>query len=470
MNQFNRKYKLIETYSLLLIDLICILAAYACALFFYRHKHGVNSADYIAGILLMLFCLLYTLVIDWNREFFSRGYYVEAVAILKYEICMVIATGFILFVIKQAGSTSRGVYGFFAIFNFMLTYTAHIIFKKYMQTFYRAGRSSDKVLIVTTSDMLDQVMSDVKQDAAWSYEVTALAILDQDRTGEYIDEIPVAACAENLFEKVQHSELDVVFIHLPDYSRDKIKQIITGFEKMGVTCHYSVDIMGLESPGKSAGRFAGYMVITYAAAVFDYRRMLVKRCMDIVGGVIGMTVTIVLTPFIALAIKCNSKGPVLFSQVRIGKNGRRFKMYKFRSMYIDAEERKKELEARNEIQGLMFKIENDPRITKVGKFLRKTSLDELPQFYNIVKGDMSLVGTRPPTCDEFEKYDIEYRRRLSITPGLTGMWQVNGRSDITDFDEVVKYDLEYIDNWSITLDVKILLQTIGVVLFGKGSK
>ena len=139
-------------------------------------------------------------------------------------------------------------------------------------------------------------------------------------------------------------------------------------------------------------------------------------------------------------------------------------------MYIDAEERKKELASQNEMQGLMFKMENDPRITRVGKISRKTSLDELPQFFNILKGDMSLVGTRPPTCDELEKYDIEYRRRSSITPGLTGMWQVSGRSDITDFDEVVKLDLEYIDNWSISLDIKILFQTVAVVLFGKGSR
>ncbi|MBQ8592552.1 MAG: sugar transferase [Lachnospiraceae bacterium] len=470
MNQFNRKYKLIETYSLLLIDVLCILGAYVCALFLYRHKHVVNATDYTVGILLMLFCLLYTLVIDWNREFFSRGYYVEAVAILKYELSMIIATGFILFVIKEAGNTSRGVYGYFAIINFVLTYLVHIAFKKYMQTFYRAGRNSDKVLIVTTSELIDKVLADIKKDAAWSYKVTAIALLDKNMTGNCVEDIPVVADGKTLFENVQHSELDVVFIHLPDDSRDKVKKIISGFEKMGVTCHYSVDIMGIELPGKSAGRFAGYMVITYAAAVFDYRRMLVKRFMDIVGGIVGLTITAILTPFIALAIKCNSRGPVFFSQMRIGKNGRRFKMYKFRSMYIDAEERKKELEAQNEIKGLMFKMENDPRITKVGKFLRKTSLDELPQFYNILKGDMSLVGTRPPTCDEFEQYDIEYRRRLSITPGLTGMWQVSGRSDITDFDEVVKYDLEYIDNWSITLDIKILLQTIGVVLFGKGSK
>ena len=140
------------------------------------------------------------------------------------------------------------------------------------------------------------------------------------------------------------------------------------------------------------------------------------------------------------------------------------------AMYVDAESRKEELRKNNEMEGRMFKMKDDPRITPVGRFLRKTSLDELPQFYNVLKGDMSLVGTRPPTEDEFEHYSPHYRRRLSITPGLTGMWQVSGRSDITDFDEVVRLDLEYIDNWSLLLDVKILLQTIGVVLTGKGSK
>ena len=137
---------------------------------------------------------------------------------------------------------------------------------------------------------------------------------------------------------------------------------------------------------------------------------------------------------------------------------------------MDAEERKKELEAQNEMQGLMFKMENDPRITKVGRFIRKTSIDELPQFFNIVKGDMSLVGTRPPTEAEFEQYNSHYRRRISMTPGLTGLWQISGRSEIVDFDEVVRLDLEYIDNWTLGLDIKILFRTVWVVLAGKGSK
>ena len=184
---------------------------------------------------------------------------------------------------------------------------------------------------------------------------------------------------------------------------------------------------------------------------------------------VGLIITAVITPFVALAIRIESPGPIFFAQERVGRNGRRFKIYKFRSMYIDAEERKKELMEKNQMSGLMFKMDDDPRITKVGKFIRKTSIDELPQFYNILIGQMSLVGTRPPTVDEFNQYNLHYKRRLSMTPGLTGMWQVSGRSSITDFDEVVKLDLEYIDNWSVGLDIKILFMTVVTVLFRRGA-
>ena len=264
--------------------------------------------------------------------------------------------------------------------------------------------------------------------------------------------------------------LDEVFISLPDEDMSYVKHIIYDLESMGVACHYNIDIIERPSKEVRVGSFAGFTVVTYSINHFDYRRMVVKRMIDIVGGLVGCLITVAVTPFVAVAIKLDSPGPVLFAQTRIGKNGRRFKIYKFRSMYIDAEARKKELEVLNEMQGLMFKMENDPRITKVGKFIRKTSIDELPQFFNIVKGDMSLVGTRPPTEGEFEQYNSHYRRRISMTPGLTGLWQISGRSEIVDFDEVVKLDLEYIDNWTLGLDIKILFQTVWVVLTGRGSK
>ena len=195
-----------------------------------------------------------------------------------------------------------------------------------------------------------------------------------------------------------------------------------------------------------------------------------KRLLDIIGAIVGLIITAVVTIVIGPLIKLESPGPLFFSQKRVGRNGRIFKIYKFRSMYADAEKRKKELMEQNEMNGLMFKMTDDPRITKIGKFIRKTSLDELPQFWNVLKGDMSLVGTRPPTVDEFQQYEWYHKRRLSMTPGLTGVWQVSGRSDITDFEEIVSMDVEYIKNWSFKRDIKIILKTIRVVLHSDGAR
>ena len=161
---------------------------------------------------------------------------------------------------------------------------------------------------------------------------------------------------------------------------------------------------------------------------------------------------------------------LFFRQQRVGLNGRIFNMYKLRSMYVDAEERKKELMDRNEMNGLMFKMENDPRITRVGRFIRRTSIDELPQFFNVLKGDMSLVGTRPPTVDEYRQYESHHKRRLSMKPGITGLWQVSGRSDIENFEDVVKLDVQYIDHWSLGLDLKLLCKTVAVVFAGRGAR
>ena len=202
----------------------------------------------------------------------------------------------------------------------------------------------------------------------------------------------------------------------------------------------------------------------------EYNKLLIKRLIDIVGAIVGIAITVVVTIFLAPILLIESPGPLFFKQRRVGRNGRFFYMYKFRSMYRDAEARKKELMDKNEMNGLMFKMTDDPRITKVGKFIRKTSIDELPQFFNVLKGDMSLVGTRPPTVDEFQQYEGHHKRRLSMKPGITGLWQVSGRSDIEDFEEVVMLDLQYIDNWCISEDFKILAKTVKVIIFGSGAR
>ncbi len=191
-----------------------------------------------------------------------------------------------------------------------------------------------------------------------------------------------------------------------------------------------------------------------------------KRLMDIVGSLVGLLITAIIFPFIAIAIKLDSRGPIFFGQIRCSQMGKRFKMWKFRSMVTDAEARK-HLVA-NEAEGAIFKAKNDPRITRVGRILRKTSLDELPQFWNVLKGEMSLVGTRPPTPDEVEKYEILQWQRLDIKPGMTGEWQVNGRSSVKNFEDIVQLDLKYQENWSLMYDIQLIFKTIWVI-FNKNS-
>jgi lipopolysaccharide/colanic/teichoic acid biosynthesis glycosyltransferase len=195
-------------------------------------------------------------------------------------------------------------------------------------------------------------------------------------------------------------------------------------------------------------------------------RSWLKRGLDIVGGIVGLLITGVIFVPIAIAIKLDSPGPIFFSQTRCGWLGKEFKILKFRSMCVDAEALKDKIP--NQAEGAFFKNKNDPRITRVGKFLRRTSLDELPQFWNVITGEMSLVGTRPPTPDEVERYDVPQWQRLDVKPGMTGEWQVNGRSRVSNFEEVIQLDLRYQENWSLGYDLQLIFKTI-LILFQKNS-
>ncbi len=239
---------------------------------------------------------------------------------------------------------------------------------------------------------------------------------------------------------------------------------------LGIDVSVDINSFGFTAlKNKKIQLLGDHSIVTFSTNFYKPSHIMMKRLLDILGAVVGLIicgiVSILLVPIIR-----RDGGPAIFAQKRVGQNGRIFTFYKFRSMYVDAEERKKDLLSQNQMQGGMFKMENDPRITPIGHFIRKTSLDELPQFYNVLIGDMSLVGTRPPTVDEFEKYTPGQKRRLSFKPGITGLWQVSGRSNITDFDDVVRLDLAYIDNWTIWSDIKILLKTVKVVLLREGSK
>ena len=209
--------------------------------------------------------------------------------------------------------------------------------------------------------------------------------------------------------------------------------------------------------------------MTIRTSNIDAAGLLYKRVLDLVGGVVGTVIFLINYPFVAIAIKFDSEGPVLYKQKRMGQHGRTFNLYKFRTMYQDADKRRQDLVANNVMNGAMFKMKDDPRITKVGRWLRKTSIDEIPQFLNVLTGEMSLVGTRPPMIEEVEEYKLEHLKRISNKPGITGLWQVSGRNIITDFDEIVDLDCKYSDNWRFSDDLKILLKTVVVVLQRKGA-
>ena len=468
----NQKKKVIEIYWLLFADLCSIIIAYSIAILLrYTKFKWVMDPDvhFMGCIGLLLFCTLFSFLIEWNRKFMERGLLVELGLVIRFNILLILATSGSLFAMKRSDDFSRLVMGYFIILNIIIQWLAHLLLKKLLRTYYLAENNRVKLMVVANAAVLEETVNRLSKNMELDYEIVALACLDSDKYHE-ISGIPVSSGKEGLMEMARQIPLDEVFLYIPGEDKEYVEEIIHNFESMGIICHYNIEIVSKQFYEIKVGTFCNYSVVTYSMYHIDYRRRMIKRFMDILGGLVGLLITAVFLPFVALAIKLESRGPVFFSQVRIGKNGRRFKIYKFRSMYLDAEERKKELEAQNEMQGLMFKMKKDPRITKVGKFLRKTSIDELPQFFNILRGDMSLVGTRPPTEDEFEKYNLYYRRRISMTPGLTGLWQVSGRSEIEDFDDVVRYDLEYIDKWSIGVDVKILLKTIAVVLFGRGAK
>jgi len=472
MNQSNSKLRTIEIYSVLIVDVLAIVCSYFLAHLFkfgtlqFRYKKEMYT---IVLLLIILFCLIYTLVVNHSDKFLKRGYLIEFVYITKYIACLSVVMASILFLTKMAEDYSRLMFGYFIVLCEIITFVFHAMLKKYMKSYYKDDKNQTKLLIISENECISDLNRLLTERIDIGYQIAGYVIWD-GISGDYEENITVLGDKNDYLEKVKLLPLDEVFIYLPNANKKQIREIINAFQTMGVVCHYNIDVADLHTNVRTIDNLAGFNVVTYSMNPADYNKRLLKRGMDIAGALFGSIITCILYPFIAIAVKTESKGPVLFRQKRVGRNGRVFSIYKFRSMYIDAEERKKELEAQNEMSGLMFKMDNDPRITKVGAFLRKTSLDELPQFFNILKGDMSLVGTRPPTVDEYERYDSHYKRRLSMTPGLTGLWQVSGRSEITDFDDVVRYDLEYIDNWSLTLDLKILFQTIGVVLLRKGSK
>ena len=349
---------------------------------------------------------------------------------------------------------------------------------------FHKGMPVRKTFVVTTRSQVRPVVRKIRQSVSEvNYQVEGLLLLDDDTDGLEDLRVPVFKISdEELLDDISHWWIDDVILVLDENTKYP-RQLIETFLLMGITVHTSLSVLD-EIPYSTVDvqELGEYKVLTNSIKFVSNRASIVKRMFDIAVGFLGVCATGVIFLFVAPAIYVKSPGPIFFAQPRIGQNGRVFKMYKFRSMYMDAEKRKAELMEKNKIQGrLMFKLDDDPRIIGsekkgkdgkpkgIGNFIRNTSLDEFPQFFNVLKGDMSLVGTRPPTVDEWIHYDPHHRVRMSAKPGITGMWQVSGRSEITDFEQVVALDQYYIEHWSLWLDLKILAKTVMVVAKHEGA-
>ncbi len=474
MNLYSRKYQFIEKAPQILVDLVCIVLSMALArVIRYGGIRTVGMSTEVFRQMMVVMFLVDLLVQYWTdgyAHYVKRGYLKEFKNVLMAALAMFVGTGFFVYAFRLEMGANRLVLLIGTALFVLLDFLARILAKRFMRGYFQRSSESEKLLVVTNEEALSDVLEHLGKDESWSYEIVGVAILDGVEKELGDGKYPLIYGRETVMDFAMSHAVDAVFFHCPGENRGNLEVLIQSFLAMGCICHDAVRMLNVDAPWTSLGKHIGYPVISYSLTHFDHRARLIKKVFDYFVGLVGSIVTILLIPIVGLAIKLDSKGPIFFAQWRIGKNGRRFKIYKFRSMVVDAEEQKKELMSQNEVEGLMFKMKRDPRITRVGAFLRKTSLDEFPQFFNILRGEMSLVGTRPPTEEEFKNYNVYYRRRLSLLPGLTGLWQVSGRSDIKDFEEVVKLDLQYIDNWSIGEDIKIIWKTIGVVLGRKGSE
>ena len=475
---YQRKNQIQELY-LCAVDALCTILSYFLAGFVrYRNLqvllHANNLSVIIPILLLVHVAAFYALKLQ--EGFYKRGPLYELKKVTEYAVVMFMGITVFSFSLKNTVDFSRLMIGYFVIINALLIWCVHQIEKGLLKRSYQNKKKASKVLLITTPAWVKQVLCDLQEERSWHFEITGIVLLDCEVSlAEHMefDGIPVVGNAKNYIEFAKLNVIDEAFIYTPEMKENEtmLKNMILDLENMGIVVQLNINIPDLGvKDSKRVYRLGKYYVIAFSSRFFDYRLVILKRLIDIIGAIVGLIITVIIGIVIAPFVLVESPGPLIFSQNRVGKNGRVFKFYKFRSMYRDAEERKKELLAQNEMDGGMFKMENDPRVTKVGRFLRKTSIDELPQFWNVLKGDMSLVGTRPPTVDEYEKYESYQKRRISFKPGITGLWQISGRSNIKSFEEVVQLDLEYIDNWTIWLDIKILCKTIVAVFRGIGAR
>jgi exopolysaccharide biosynthesis polyprenyl glycosylphosphotransferase len=397
----------------------------------------------------------------------SQGFYNHPVLCSRRDIlwplfkgCLITTIGLVLVMYILHLTAPRGVMVFFGAISFSLVYLKEELVRWALRSKFAQLQYKRRFILIATGSEIVRLRRELKERADPSVEIVAELSLG---------EAPLQQLAQRLHE---HSANGVIISARHIYF-EQVENAIKTCELEGIEAWLVADFFGTQISHARFDELLGYPLLVFRTTPETSWQGVAKQLMDFFGSLLLLVLLIVIPviPLIALAIKLTSPGPVFFRQQRSGLNGSPFTLYKFRTMVTNAEQFKHELEAMNEMSGPVFKVTNDPRVTPIGKFLRKYSLDELPQLFNVVRTEMSLVGPRPLPVDEVKRFeDLAHRRRLSVKPGLTCLWQISGRNQITDFKEWVRLDLEYIDHWSLWLDLKILIRTIPAVLVGTGAK
>ncbi|MCI9491945.1 MAG: sugar transferase [Lachnospiraceae bacterium] len=466
-----QKKSWVKHLDFLILDIICLEAAYygSCLIRLGNMKRLPLLMEYynrLAVVLLLLdICIVF--FFEAYTGILRRNRVQELKAVIMHCSVIFAALTVYMWALKQSEIYSRQIIFVFWGIAVVIEYFSRCVWKIYIRQRMIKGKKFSQLIVVTEECYAEECVSDFQHDRYKEFEVIGVVIVDKNRVGDQVCGVPVVACADTFLEYARINVVDEIFIN--GNTRESSEALANELLELGLTVHFNLVRESRLMPNKMVERCGKYLVLTTSMKIATTRQVFVKRCMDIIGSLVGLMLTGIAFLVFSPIIKAQSPGPIFYAQTRIGRNGRRFKFYKFRTMVVGADAMKQELMEQNEMEGLMFKMEHDPRIFGVGRFMRKFSIDELPQFWNVLKGDMSLVGTRPPTEEEFEQYELHHKARLGIRPGLTGMWQVSGRSDIKNFEEIVALDTQYISNWSLGMDIRILFRTIGVVLSGKGS-
>lgn len=455
----------------MIMDIFVLLSTFIVAFFIRHQTWGLFIIDQYRQILISIVVasIIVSFVNNSYKDILKRGYWIEAKETFKHVSLVIILLLVLLFVKKETSVISRTVIILCYEASLILCLLLRSVWKKIVIRGLKHRRNNRRVFLVTSTAIAEKTLTQLEQMGV-DFIIDGVALADREAKGEKIGEQEVVCNIDDVTNYLLNNVIDEV-LFCADHNTVIPKRVISECQEMGVITHMS--LLHSQKSGETAyvEKFGGYNVITTTLKVASPRQLFVKRCMDIAGGLVGCFLTGLLCIYVVPKIKKADPGPAFFSQIRVGKHGREFKIYKFRSMYQDAEARKAELLSQNEMDGIMFKMENDPRILPgIGDFIRRTSIDEFPQFLNVLKGDMSLCGTRPPLPNEVNQYELAHYKRLAVKPGITGMWQVSGRSDITDFDEIVKLDSEYIREWNIGMDIKILLKTVQVVMKSEGAR